>query len=371
MTHVPLVDLAWQHRVVADDIETGWAEVLDRTAFTSGPAVAAFETAYAAYLGSRACIGVANGTDALELALRAAGIGPGDEVIIPANTFIATAEAVVRAGATPVVCDVDDRTLQIDPDDVAQRITGRTAAVIPVHLHGHPAPMPALRALAGRHGLFLLEDAAQAQGATVGGRNAGTWGDASATSFYPGKNLGAYGDAGAITTDDDALAQRIRRLRDHGSVVKYEHEEFGATARLDTLQAVVLNAKLTHLDAWNHLRADAAARYRDLLTGLPTVRLPRVAPGVTPVWHCYVVRVPDRDAVLARLHAADVGAGVHYPTPVHRTAAWQAAGFDAPVLPVAERAAREILSLPMFPGLTFAQQEYVAEMLEAALRRVA
>jgi len=371
MNTVPLVDLAWQDHAIATTVAAGWADVIATGAFTNGPDVAAFESEYAAFLGVAHCIGVSNGTDAIELILRAQGIGSGDEVLLPANTFFATAEAVVRAGATPVACDVDAQTLQLDVNDAAARVTSRTAAIVPVHLHGHPAPMDAVMMLAEWAGIFVLEDAAQSQGARLHGRLVGAWGDAAATSFYPGKNLGAYGDAGAVMTNDQQHADRVRQLRDHGSVEKYRHDAFGCTARLDTLQAVVLRAKLPFLNAWNERRVEAARIYDELLDGLPGVERPGVAPGAEPVWHCYVVRVPERDAVLAGLHRAGIGAGIHYPVPVHHTPAWMNAGYETPELPVAERAADEILTLPMFPGITRAQQERVVEALALALRRAA
>lgn len=368
---VPLVDLTWQHEQVGAEITAGWKQVIANGAFVDGPDVAAFEREYARTIGVQHCVGVANGTDAIELILRARGIGPGAEVIIPANTFIATAEAVWRTGAVPVACDIDDATLQIEPEDAARRITDRTVAIIPVHLHGHPAPMVQIEALARAHGLVLVEDAAQAQGARLHGRAMGAWSDAAATSFYPGKNLGAYGDAGAVLTNDDALAARVRRLRQHGSAQKYQHEEMGCTARLDTLQAVVLRAKLVHLSAWNALRQEAAARYDLLLAGQSGVRLPIVADGASPVWHCYVVRVRARDRILHALHEAGIGAGVHYPEPIHRTAAWRRQGYTVPELPVAERVAPTLLSLPIYPGITLRDQERVVAALLDVMQRVA
>lgn len=364
---VPLVDLAAAHAQVADEIAQGWAAVLARTAFIGGPQVAAFEAEYAAYAGVPHVIGMANGTDALELALRALGIGPGDEAILPANTFIATAEAVARAGATPVLVDCDPATALIDVDAALAAVTERTGVVVPVHLYGQTADVPALRTgLPAR--VAILEDAAQAQGARHAAGPAGTLGgvgDLAATSFYPGKNLGAYGDAGAVLARDDELAQRVRLLGAHGSPRKYEHPTLGFNSRLDTLQAVVLSAKLRHLEGGNDLRRAAAARYDALLAHL-AVTLPVVAPGNVPVWHLYVVQVDERDCVLADLHAAGIGAGIHYPTPVHLTGAFPDLGKRGD-FPVTEAMADRILSLPLFPEITPDQQAQVATALTAAV----
>jgi dTDP-4-amino-4,6-dideoxygalactose transaminase len=350
-------------------VAAGFAAVMDTTAFILGPAVEEFEKAYAAFSGATHCIGVANGTDAIELGLRAAGIGPGDEVIVPANTFIATALAVARAGATPVLVDCDRDHQLIDVTHVERRLTPRTRAVVPTHLFGQMAPMRPLAAFAEAHGLVLIEDAAQAQGAAQDGRRAGSLGLAGATSFYPAKNLGAYGDAGAVTSRSDAIASRIRALRNYGSDTKYQHPETGFNSRLDTLQAVVLGAKLKHLARWNEARRRAAARYDALLAGLDGLEPPRTLPGNEHVFHLSVVRVRSRDDVLARLHADGIGAGVHYPVPIHLQGAFAHLGHARGDFPVAERAAEEILSLPMFPELSAEQQERVVASLRRALAR--
>lgn len=365
---VPLVDLAASHAQVADEIAEGWAAVLARTAFVNGPQVAAFESAYATYCGVEHVVGVANGTDALEIALRALEIGPGDEAILPANTFVATAEAVVRAGADPVLVDCDPDTALIDVAAALAAVTDRTRVVLPVHLYGQTADVPALRSGLPER-VSILEDAAQAQGARHPAGPAGALGgplDLAATSFYPGKNLGAYGDAGAVLARDAGLAERARLLREHGSPRKYEHTVLGFNSRLDTLQAVVLSAKLTRLEGWNEQRRTAAARYDALLAGLPLLR-PVVAPGNLPVWHLYVVQVDDRDRVLADLHAAGIGAGIHYPTPVHLTGAFGDLGKRGD-FPVAETLADRILSLPLFPEITEGQQARVVAAVRAALR---
>jgi dTDP-4-amino-4,6-dideoxygalactose transaminase len=367
VTHIPLVDLKAQHRQIADEVLAGFARVCDATAFILGEDVEAFERRFADFCGVRHCVGVANGTDALELALRAVGLGAGDEVILPANTFVATAEAVVRAGATPVLVDCEPRYHLIDVAQVADRIGPRTKAVMPVHLYGQIAPMEQLAEVLAGSDVVLIEDAAQAQGAKRHGRLAGSFGIAAGTSFYPGKNLGAYGDAGAVVTDSDEVAQHLRALRNHGGRAKYEHATIGVNSRLDTLQAVVLNAKLPLLDGWNAARRRAAAGYDELLTDLPGVRLPATLPGNLHAWHLYVVRVPHRDEVLGKLSAAGVGAGIHYPTPVHLTEAFSWLGHARGDFPVAEQAAGEILSLPLFAEITARQQEHVADELWKAL----
>jgi dTDP-4-amino-4,6-dideoxygalactose transaminase len=368
MTRVPLVDLQAAHAEVADEVAVGFKRVLAETAFIGGEEVAAFEREYAAYSGVGHCVGLANGTDALELALRALGVGPGDDVVLPANTFIATAEAVVRAGGRVVLADIDPETYLVDPEAMLAAVTPATRAVIPVHLYGQHAPVQALRmGLAGRR-IAILEDAAQSQGATRHGVPAGAGGIA-ATSFYPGKNLGAYGDAGAVVTDDEGLATTVRTLGSHGGLRKYVHDVIGVNSRLDALQAVVLRAKLTRLDRWNAARRDAAARYDDLLAHLEGVVRPVTAPGNVHVWHLYVVRVPAarRDAILAALGEQGIGAAIHYPVPVHLTPAFAGLGLRPGAFPHAEKAAAEILSLPLYPQLTAEQQERVVAALAAAL----
>lgn len=366
-TQVPFVDLASQHAEVAAEVEAGIASVFARTAFVDGPAVADFEQQYAEFVGVDHCIGVGNGTDALELALRAAGVTAGGEVIMPANTFVATAEAASRIGAVPVPVDVDDDRLLVDPDAVEAAITPRTQAVAAVHLFGQLAPVARLAEICDAHGIALVEDAAQSQGARLDGRGSGGLARVGATSFYPGKNLGAAGDAGAVTTDDTTIAAEVRRLRNHGSSTRYVHDVIGMNSRLDTIQAVYLRAKLDRLEKWNELRVRAAARYDALLADVDHVRRPLLGAEGTHVWHLYVVRVADRDAVLAELGRAGVGAGIHYPYPVHLTGAYRHLGLGPGTAPVAEAAAGEILSLPMHPHLTEAMQDRVVEVLAAAV----
>ena len=366
--NVPFVDLKAQQAEILDEIGLALGRTLAEASFIGGPDVEAFEQEYARHIGTQYCVGVGNGTDALELALRAVEVEPGGEVILPVNTFIATAEAVSRLGAVPVFVDVDPVHLLIDPHAAAAAITGRTQAIIPVHLFGQVAPMAALRALTAGTGIPLVEDSAQAQGASAAEGNAGTLGTVSSTSFYPGKNLGAAGDAGAVTTDDADIARTVRVLSAHGSERKYVHERIGFNSRLDAIQAVVLRAKLKRLTGWNALRSAAADRYADLLGSIGGVRLPVTAAGNTDIWHLYVVRVAERDRVLARLAAAGIGAGIHYPTPLHLTEAYASLRIPAGTFPVAEEAAGQILSLPMFPHLRSEQQELVAAALAEAVR---
>ena len=370
MSSIPLVDLSAQQLAVADEVADGWREVLAHTAFIGGPQVAAFEREYAEFIGTRHCLGVGNGTDAIEIALRAMGIGAGDECILPANTFIATAEAVSRTGATPVLADcTDDGTYLIDVPAIEAAVTPRTRAIIPVHLYGQAAPVELLLPVAVQAGAQVVEDAAQSQGASRYGTRAGALAEAAATSFYPGKNLGAYGDAGAILTGSAELAGRMRMIRDHGSARKYQHEVVGVNSRLDSLQAVVLSAKLRRLAGWNAARRAAADRYHDLLAGIDEVIRPRTLAGNEHVWHLYVVRVPDRDRVLKELQAAGVQAGIHYPVPIHLTPAFAGLGYTEGSFPVAERNADQLLSLPLFAEITPEQQARVVDELKAAVRR--
>lgn len=360
---VPFVDLAAQHAEIADEVEPAILDLFRRGAFVGGPPVTAFEAEYAAFTGVTHCVAVANGTDALELALRAVGVTAGGEVIMPANTFIATAEATSRIGARPVPVDVDEQQLLLDPALVERAITARTQAIVPVHLYGQVAPVDQLADLAAAYRLPIVEDAAQAQGASRHGRQAGSLGTIAATSFYPGKNLGASGDGGAVTTDDPELAHRVRLLANHGSTVKYHHEVVGMNSRLDAVHAVTLTAKLRRLDRWNKARQAAADRYAELFGDVPGVRTPSTMVGNTDVWHLYVVRLAGRDRVLAGLTEAGVGAGLHYPDPWYLTPAYAELGFARGTAPVAEEAAGRILSLPMHPHLTDGQQETVAAVL--------
>lgn len=360
-----MVDLGFQNAAVEAEVRAGFDRVLATGSFILGPEVAAFEASFAAYTGVEHVLGVGNGTDALELALRAAGVGAGDEVVIPANTFVATAEAVVRAGADVVLVDCDEDFL-IDPELVAAAVGPRTKAVIGVDLYGQAAPFERLREIVGPD-LVIIEDAAQSQGARRHGVAAGGLADAAGTSFYPGKNLGAYGDAGAVLTASQSIADRVRLLRNHGGVQRYEHLEVGVNSRMDGFQGVVLDAKLRRLDGWNQLRREAAARYDASLAALAEVVVPRVVAGNEHVYHLYVVRVPRRDEVLAALNAAGIGAALHYPLPVHLLPAFAHLGQARGSFPVAERLAGEILTLPLYPGITPEQQDQVVDALGQAL----
>jgi len=360
---IPLVDLAWQHREIAAEVKAGLERVIESSAFIQGPDVRAFEQEFAVASGVGHCIGVGNGTDALELACRALDIGHGDEVVVPANTFIASALAVARTGATPVLVDSDPVTHLLDTAAALDRVGPKTRAIMPVNLFGQIAPF---EALAGAS-VPLIEDAAQSQCARRNGRLSGSFGVVAGTSFFPGKNLGAYGDGGAVVTDEPELASRVRSLGQYGSEQKYHHPEQGFNSRLDTLQAVVLRVKLRRLEAWNEHRAVAARLYHELLSGVPGVVLPETLEGNDHVWHLYTVRVPERDRLLAVLHEAGIGAGIHYPRPIHLQGAFQQLGHSVGDFPVAERAARELLSLPIYPGIRPDQQEHVVAVLASSL----
>lgn len=359
---IPLVDLKAQYATIREEVAAAMQAVLDETCFILGPPLDKFERAFAEFCGAKHCIGVASGTDALHLALRGLGIGPGDEVIVPAFTFVATALGVTLAGATPVLVDVRGDDALIDTDLIEAAITPRTKAILPVHLYGRCADMRLLRSIAEKRGLKLVEDAAQAHGAQDHGRPAGSLGDVAAFSFYPGKNLGAYGDGGAITTNDDALADRLRLLRNWGSRKKYHHDEPGLNSRLDTLQAAILGVKLRRLADWNERRRQHARSYDRLLAGRHDLRRPVERDGSESVFHLYVARTPNRDKVLNRLHQRGVQAGIHYPFPVHRLGAYKHLAVGH-AFPQAEAWAAECLSLPMYAELTDEQIDYVVRQL--------
>jgi dTDP-4-amino-4,6-dideoxygalactose transaminase len=369
-SRVPFLDLQGVNNGLREEFDVAWKTVLDHGHFVGGPEVERFEHEFASYCGTKACIGVANGTDALELILRGLGIGTGDEVIIPTNTFIATAEAVFATGARPRFVDVCPDTLLIDPDAVVAAINGSTAAIIAVHLYGQMVDPERISAIADAHGLALIEDAAQAHGARHLGRHAGSVGIAAGFSFYPGKNLGALGDGGAVVTSDLALAEAIRSMANHGrsATDRYLHDLPGRNSRLDTLQAALLSAKLPRLDADNAQRASAMAVYREMLPqGCTPVS---VQPGAEPVYHLAVIQVDDRHKVGAALTAAGIGWGVHYPIPCHQQpalAALRGSVPDAQQLPVAEHVTSRILSLPMSPTLSVEQVVRVCDVLGGAL----
>jgi len=356
---VPFVDLKAQYAALKPEIDSAIQAVVARCDFILGQAVSEFEAEFARFCGVRHAIGVGNGTDALRLGLLAAGIGPGDEVITAANTFIATTEAISQTGAAFRLVDVDERTYNLNPALLEDAITPRTKAILPVHLYGQPADMDPILDVARRHNLVVVEDACQAHGARYKGRRAGSMGHLAAFSFYPAKNLGAYGDAGAVVTDDEALAHRLDLLRNHGQKSKYEHVMEGYCSRLDTLQAAVLRVKLRHLDAWNARRRQVAAWYNERLADLPVVR-PHVMPGAEHVYHLYVIRTERRDALREFLAARGIGTGMHYPIPLPLTEAYAGLGFRRGQFPVTERLAGEILSLPMFAEMTEAQVDEAA-----------
>jgi dTDP-4-amino-4,6-dideoxygalactose transaminase len=362
---LPFVDLRAQRIALDGALERACVGALHSGDYILGAEVAAFEEEFARYCGVRHAVGVASGTSALELALRALEVGPGDEVITAANTFVATTLAIAQTGARPVLADVDPLTYTIDPRSVATAITSRTRAIVPVHLYGQCAEMGPILDVARDHGLAVVEDACQAHGALYQGRRAGSFGDAAAFSFYPSKNLGAAGDAGMIVTDDDALAEMVRLLRNYGQREKYHSDLRGQNSRLDTLHAALLRVKLPRLDGWNEARRVHAARYQQVLWGLP-VALPAVRPGSEHVWHLFVVRVPRRDAVRALLAEQGVETGIHYPVPVHLQPAHSDLAYRPGDFPISERNARDILSLPMYPEMPAWAPERVAEALRAA-----
>lgn len=359
-SQIPFVDLRAQHSALRQPLEAAIARVLERADFILGADVEAFEAEFAAFCGTRFCVGVSSGTSALRLALQAAGVGPADEVIVPANTYIATALAVSQCGATPVLVDVD-HTYLMSADVVEAALTARTKAIVPVHLYGALAPMDALLDLGRRHGLQIIEDACQAHGARRGSKRAGSFGRAAAFSFYPGKNLGACGDAGAIVTDDETLAQTVKLLRDFGQRRKYDHRIKGGNERLDTLQAAILRVKLPLLDAWNARRIEAAARY-DALLGASGVSVPTRARDGSDVFHLYVLEVEGRDEVREQLAAAGIESGIHYPIPISRQGAYAELGLAAGAFPVTEASAARLLSLPMFPEIS---QDQIARVVGA------
>jgi dTDP-4-amino-4,6-dideoxygalactose transaminase len=362
---VPFLDLGAIHRDLKDELLESFAALIDSGAFINGPAVAEFERAFGEYVGTTHAVGLASGLDALRLALLAAGLQPGDEVIVPANTFVATLEAVTQAGGRPLVVDMSETDWNIDVDAAEVAVGANTRFLMPVHLYGQMADMQALVALAERHGLTLIEDACQAHGAERDGIGAGVSGRAAAFSFYPGKNLGAFGDAGALTTNDGELADVMRALREHGQRAKYEHEREGWTGRLDTIQAIVLLAKLQRLDGWNEERRAIARHYLERLEGVGDLELPPVARDSSPVWHLFVVRTADPVALGDALKERGIATGRHYPDAVHLTEAYRWLGYEQGAFPLAERHAERVLSLPIFPGMTVDDAEAVVAGVSA------
>ncbi|QKG51620.1 DegT/DnrJ/EryC1/StrS family aminotransferase [Hymenobacter sp. BRD67] len=361
--HIPFLSLAGQHEAIRAEVLAAITEVYDRQWFVLGEQVAAFEQEYSQAGGVVHAIGVGNGLDALHLSMRALGVRPGDEVLVPSNTYIATWLAITQAGGVPVPVEPDPRTSNLDPARLAAAITPRTRGIVPVHLYGQPCEMSAILDVATRYGLWIVEDNAQAQGATWQGQLTGSFGQVNATSFYPSKNLGALGDGGAVTTNDATLAHAVRRLRNYGTERRYVSETIGYNSRLDELQAAVLRVKLRYLSEWNRQRCELAAWYSKYLADIPGLRLPFVATGAEPVWHLYVVHTSGRDALRQHLAAAGIETLVHYPVPPHLQPAYAHLGLPVGALPVAEELAATCLSLPLWPGMTEAQVIVIAETI--------
>ncbi len=361
---VPFVDLKMQYAGIRDEVLKAVDSVFSRTAFILGDEVAQFEKEFAAFCGSKECIGVATGCDAILWALKAVKVGPGDEVITAANSFIATALAITASGAKPVLVDCLPDSYEIDPAAIERAITPRTKAIVPVHLYGQAADMDPILKMACERGLMVIEDAAQAHGSTYKGRACGTFGKAGCFSFYPGKNLGAYGDGGAVTTDDPALAHQVRMLRNYGQSKKYYHDVAGWNSRLDTVQAAILSIKLRKLNEANEGRRRAAAQYVRELQGLP-LTLPVELPGNKHIYHLFVIQVDERERFMEYLGKQGVGCGIHYPVPIHLQQAYADLGYKAGAFPVTEAIAPRLVSLPMFPELSETQVSYVCENIRA------
>ena len=368
---VPFLDLKAQYEPIKEDIAKAINDVMEKTAFAGGPFVKKFEEEFAAFCGTKQCIGVGSGTDALWLALLGLGIGPGDEVITVPNTFIATAEAISYCGAKPVFVDVDEKTYNMDPALIERAITPKTKAIIPVHLFGQMADMDAIMEIARSHGLSVIEDACQAHGAEYKGRKSGTIGDAGCFSFYPGKNLGAYGEAGAVVTNDEELDKKIRMLRDHGQAMKYHHTYIGWNARMDGIQGAILSVKLKHLEKWTEARRRNAKIYDELLQEVPEVVMPKEMAYGKHVYHLFAIRVADRDRMIPALAEKEIFCGIHYPIPIHLLDAYKSLNLGKGSFPVAEKSASEFVSLPMFPELTREKIAFVVKGLKESLASLA
>lgn len=364
--NIQMVDVVSQYRRIKPEIDVAIQGVLDSGHYVLGEAVKEFEVNVARYLDVKHAIGCASGTDALQLALMALDIGPGDEVVTTPHTFIATAEAIVLLGATPVYVDIDPVTYNIDPAKIEAAITKKTKAIIPVHLYGHAADMDPIMDVANTHGLFVIEDTAQAIGARYKGRKVGGIGTIGCVSFYPSKNLGAYGDGGLVVTNDDKIAEKIRMIANHGSRVRYRHELLGVNSRLDSIQAAILNVKLRYLDEWNEIRRTAAQKYHHLLDGIDVVR-PHEAPYAHHIYHQYTIRVRNRDTVAQHLTSKKIPNAIYYPIPLHQQEALRGIGNTHQSFPMTEKAAAEVISLPMHTELTDAQQEYIVAAVKEAL----
>jgi dTDP-4-amino-4,6-dideoxygalactose transaminase len=365
---IPLVDLKTQYEQHKDEFQAAMNAVLSATAFILGKDVESFEKNFASFIGATYAVGVASGTDALHLALRAAGIGPGDEVITVTNTFFATVAAIELAGARSVLVDCNPSTYLVDVQGVEKAVTSKTKALIPVHLFGQVAPMDEINAIAARYKLTVIEDACQAHGARYKKRGAGTLGKAAAFSFFPGKNLGAFGDGGAVTTNDREIYEKLIALRNYGSPKKYYHPTFGMNSRLDSIQAAILNVKLKYLSGWNESRQRAAARYRKNLDGNPRITLPALAPHSTHVYHLFVIQVDgNRDEIMKKMADKDIFCGIHYPIPIHLQASCSALGYRQGDFPHAEAIAQRMISLPIYPEISDEQIDFVCDCLNRAL----
>jgi dTDP-4-amino-4,6-dideoxygalactose transaminase len=362
MERVPYLDLQAQYGSIRTEVLTALEEICESTSFAQGPATSKFEAKFAAYCGVNHCVSLNSGTSALHLALRCLDVGPGDEVVAPSMTFIATAWAISYVGATPVFVDIEPVRRTLNPDKLEAAITPRTKAIIPVHLYGMPAEMDRINAIAERHGLPVIEDAAQAHGAKYRGKRVGQFGRIACFSFYPGKNLGAYGEGGALITNDASIAQRARSLRDHAQSQKYLHDEIGYNYRMDSFQGAVLSIKLKHLDKWNTARNDCARHYTELLKG-SSYKLPAHVSGSECVWHCYVIATPERDRVRSALQDVGIQSAVHYPVPVHLQKAYAHLGYRSGDLPVTEALCEHCLSLPIYPELSKEKISRIASVL--------
>lgn len=364
MEKIQLVDLKAQYLGIQEEVNSSIRRVIEEGAFILGKYVKEFEEAFASFCRAKHAVGVASGTDAITLALKAMGIGPGHEVITAPNSAAPTAEAIGLAGAKVVFADIDPETYNLDPEKVKKAITSRTRAVMPVHLYGQPADMDAFREIAGAYGLRLIEDAAQAHGAEYKGQRAGTLGEAACFSFFPSKNLGAYGDGGAVVTNDPLIAERVSMLRDHGRKEKYTHEIEGYNSRLDALQAAILSVKLKYLEGWNECRRKRARQYDELLSPIQGVTIPRVRPGLKHVYHIYVIKVENRDSLRKNLKEMGIQTGIHYPLPLHLQPAFAHLGLPRGTFPRAEEATSKVLSLPLYPEIRAEQIEAVAEAIK-------
>lgn len=361
---VPFLDLYAQFLSIKEEVHQAIDDVLDSCAFAGGPFVESFENEFSEFCGCREAVGVGNGTDALWLSLMAAGVGPGHEVITVPNTFIATAEAISFCGATPVFVDIEEKTYNINPKEIEAAVTLKTRAIIPVHLNGQMADMDPIMEIARKHGLFVIEDACQAHGAEYKGKKAGSIGDAGCFSFYPGKNLGAFGEAGAVVTNDNSLAKKLRTLRDHGQEKKYHHALIGWNARMDGIQGAVLRVKLKHLPRWNELRRQHAQKYTELLGQLDQITPPVEAENRKHIFHIYPIRTKNRDNLIEYLKSKNIQCGVHYPVPIHKQPAYSCNRYYLNSYPVAEEIATELVSLPMFPELTERMIETVSSEIK-------